>query len=325
VHGYERIAAVPGRAAVHPAAAGESVDPVRDMATVLAARGYQEAITYSFIEPAIGRRFGAGDAAALVLSNPISADLAVMRQSLWPGLALAARDNLRRQQARVRLFEVGARYLARAGAEHVEERCISGIAVGSRRPEQWGERAAPVDVFDVKADVEALLGLAGLRAAIAFEAAVHPALHPGRSALIRAGGVDAGWIGELHPSLATELELPGAILFELQLDRLARPRPAYSGVSVFPAVRRDLAVLVGRDVAAAALLAVVRSAAPPLLREAFVFDIYTGPQVGEAEKSVAIGLILQDTSRTLTDEDANGVLQTVRAALGREFQARIRE
>jgi len=326
VHGYERIPAIPGAATVQAAAAGEAVDPPREAAVVLAARGYQEAITYSFIEPGLARRFGAEAARERVLSNPISADLAVMRQSLWPGLVLAARENLRRQQPRVRLFEIGARYFSGDAEGQAEERCIAGIATGSRWPEQWGGRTQALDVFDVKADVEALLALGGRRTACGFEAAHHPALHPGRCARIRVEGREAGWLGELHPALAAELELPGAVLFELRVEVLRHPRPVHAAVPVFPAVRRDVAVVVGREVPVARLLAVARAAVPAaILREAFVFDIYSGPQVGNTEKSVAIGLILQDPSRTLTDEDANSALQDVRAALGREFQARVRE
>ena len=182
-----------------------------------------------------------------------------------------------------------------------------------------------VDLFDVKADVEALAAMSGLGAALAFEAATHPALHPGRTARVLLGGREAGWLGEIHPSLAAAMELPGAVLFEIGLAALERPRPAYRAASVYPSVRRDLAVQVAREVPVAQLLATIRAAGAGLLRDVFVFDIYTGPQVGDTEKSVAIGLILQDTSRTLTDEDANAVLQAATAALGRVHQARIRE
>jgi phenylalanyl-tRNA synthetase beta chain len=327
VFGYERISAVSGNTAAHPARAGESIDPRATIAASLVARGYREAITYSFVEPALARLFGAHDSAHLTLSNPISIDLAVMRQSLWPGLVKAARENLNRQQARVRLFEIGSRFIEGAGADHREEPCVAGVVIGTRLPEQWGAKSEPVDVFDVKADVEALLRAAGMSERVTFAASGHPALHPGRTACILSGdGTVMGWLGEVHPAVASELEIPMAVLFEVQMGPLLeKHRPSYRSFSRFPAVRRDVAVVVSRELPAAALLATVRSAAPETLREAFVFDIYTGKQIGESEKSVAIGLILQDTSRTLTDEDADGVLQTVRAALSRELQAKIRQ
>ncbi len=326
VFGYDQIPAQPERVTVRPAPAGETPDVVAELASALMARGYQEAITYSFISPELGGLFALDDSPQLTLDNPISADLSGMRQSLWPGLVNAVRNNLHRQQTRVRLFEIGSRFVAASAGDHREEPCITAVAVGARLPEQWAVPGAAVDFFDVKADVEALLALAGLQDRASFEAAAHPALHPGRSARVTADGRVIGWVGEIHPGLATRLEMPPAILFELAIGTLAqRPPPACQPLSVFPSVRRDMAVLVGRQVPASALLARVRSAAPSVLREAFIFDIYTGQQVGDNEKSIAIGLILQDTSRTLTDEDINDVLETVRAALGREFQARIRE
>lgn len=326
LHGYERIPAARGAATVVPARTGEVVDPLAELAGVLVARGYQEAITYSFIGAELARRFGADATRELVLSNPISAELAVMRQSLWPGLALAAGENLRRQQPRVRLFELGSHYLADDARDQAPGRQLAGIAVGPRWPEQWGEPPRQVDFFDVKADVEALLAAAGRLGASRFIAAPHPALHPGRSARIVVEDRPLGWIGELHPALAAELGVRGAIVFELAIDGLRRCRPAHGRLSVFPAIRRDVALLVDRDVPADELLAAARAAVPPdILRESFIFDLYVGPQVGDTQKSVAIGLILQDSSRTLTDEDAQGVLQDVRAALSRRFQAKTRE
>ena len=326
VFGYENVSAVSEQVQLHLANAGESVDPMATVKATLVVRGYQEAITYSFIEPGLGRIFGAEDCPQLALSNPIAADLAVMRQSLWPGLVRAAQVNLHRQQDRVRLFEVGSRFTGAAGDDHREETCIGGIALGSRLPEQWGSQTAPIDVFDVKADVEALLGLTGRAHAMRFEPAGHPALHPGQSARILDDSDPIGWIGEIHPALARELEMPPAVLFEIRASTVvSKDRPAYRPVSRFPSVRRDLAVIVSRDISAAALLDAVRKTAPATLREAFVFDIYTGQQIGATEKSVAIGLILQDTSRTLTDEETDGILHRIRAALGSEFQARIRE
>lgn len=326
IHGYENIPAIRGPASARPAAAGEIRDPQHQLSSLLAARGYQEIISYSFIDASSARRFGADASRELALSNPISAELAVMRQSLWPGLAQVAAENLRRQQPRVRLFEVGRHYFRDDATGGAHQRHLAGIAVGSRWPEQWGVRSEAIDFYDVKADVEALLAAAGLRGRSRFTAQPHPALHPGRSARVHAGETGLGWLGELHPLLAAELSLEGAIVFELALDGLGDWLPKHRRQSVFPAVRRDVAMIVDREVPADELLRVARAAVPPeLLRESFVFDLYTGPQVGDTQKSMAIGLILQDSSRTLTDEDASGVLQAVRAALSREFKARIRE
>jgi phenylalanyl-tRNA synthetase beta chain len=248
-----------------------------------------------------------------------------MRESLWPGLVRAAQTNLHRQQERLKLFEIGPCFRSTANGETVETPYVSGLAIGTRLPVQWGEKSLPVDVFDVKADLEALLGTAG-GVGIAFENSQHPALHPGRSARILAGKRSIGWLGEIHPALALEFDVPAAILFEIAADALGeKTPPVYRPISKFPSVRRDIAVIVAREVSSAAILAAVQNGAPDVLTGAFVFDIYMGPQVGAEEKSVAIGLILQDTSRTLTDEDSERAVSAITAALAREFKARIRE
>jgi phenylalanyl-tRNA synthetase beta chain len=326
VHGYENIQAAPGRAPARPRAVAESPDPVAVLADALVARGYQQAITFSFVEPRMSRLLGAGESGRLTLSNPISSDLAEMRQSLWPGLIGVARENLRRQRPRIRIFEIGSRFLDDAPDGHREEPCVALLATGARLPEQWGIEATATDFFDVKADVATLLAIAGRSGDARFARATHPALHPGRSARITLGERFVGWIGELHPAVQAELDMPGTVLVELSLAPLVeRKRPAYAAISKFPSVRRDLAVVLRREITASDLLATIRKAAPATLREVIVFDIYTGRQIGDSEKSVAIGLILQDTSRTLTDEDADSILSDVRAALARELQARIRE
>jgi phenylalanyl-tRNA synthetase beta chain len=325
--GYDRMPSSPGLAPTALAAAAEVAAPERLLVAALVARGYQEAITYSFVAPAESRLFGAVECAALALSNPIAADLAVMRQSLWPGLVQAARANLARQQERVRLFECGTVFLPAGEDGHREERAVAFVAVGSRQPTQWGLAAQAADFHDAKGDVELLLALGGCAGSLRFVAAEHPALHPGRSARLESSaGATIGWLGELHPAVARALDVPPLLLFEAALAPLvAKARPVYTAVSRFPAVRRDLAVVVARDLPVADILACARSAAPSGLQQAFVFDIYTGRQMAAGEKSVAIGLILQDTSRTLTDGDADHILGKISGALSRDLQARIRE
>ncbi len=325
VFGYERIPEAAGKHEVHLAKVGEESEGLATLRSTLVARGFQEVITYSFVAPELARRFGAAEFRQLALSNPISADMAVMRQSLWPGLVEVARTNLNRQQVRLRLFEIGPRF-TETGSDQRETLVVAGIVIGERFPEQWGTQALPIDIFDLKAEVAAVVGLAGSAPQVHFDVATHPALHPGRSASIRIGERQVGWLGEIHPSLAAELGMPNAALFEFTADvALSKRCPRYAGISRFPAVRRDLAAVVSREIRTAQLLEVVLRAAPSVLREAFVFDIYTGPQVGDSEKSVAIGLILQDTSRTLTDQDVDATVQQVRTALASELQARFRE
>jgi phenylalanyl-tRNA synthetase beta chain len=297
-------------------------------ADVLVQRGYFEAITYSFIEPALQELFAPGTA-ALTLANPISTDLATMRASLWPGLAAALASNQRRQQARVRLFETGRKFIVRNGQDtHEEVPVIAGIAGGAAQPEQWGVPRTAVDFFDVKADVEALLSATGALEEFRFEPAPHPALHPGQSArIVRGDDVHVGWIGRLHPDVERQLDLTySALVFELEVEGALRAViPHFAEVSRFPAVRRDLAVVVAEAVAVQQLLDCVHAAAGDALRETVVFDIYRGAGIETGRKSVAIGLNLQDVSRTLTDDETDAIVARVVSDLERECSATIRD
>jgi phenylalanyl-tRNA synthetase beta chain len=226
----------------------------------------------------------------------------------------------------VRLFEIGRNYLLDADGALREVPVIAGLAAGPALPEQWGVARAAVDFFDVKADIEALLRSTGASGDFRFVAAEHPALHPGQAARILRGAVSVGWIGRLHPDVETKLDLTySAIVFELEMDTaLAARVPQYQDVSRFPSVRRDLALVVGESVPVQALLDRVRDTAGALLREATVFDVYRGTGIETGRKSVAIGLNLQDVSRTLTDEETDAVVARVVADLERECHATIR-
>ena len=295
------------------------------IADALAMRGYQEVVTFAFVDPALqSKLFPQTD--ALPLANPIASDLAVMRVSLWPGLLRAALENQRRQQDRVRLFEHGTRFVTEDGKLR-EIDSIAGIALGPRLPEQWGAKRESVDFFDVKADVEALAAATGALDSFAWEPATLPCLHPGRSARIVRNGQPVGWIGELHPALARELEFTQPpILFELDYDAaLTVQVPSFKTISRFPQVRRDIAVVVDESVSLSALRERVTLTASSLLRDLRVFDVYRGPGVETGRKSVALGLIFQDISRTLTDEDADRVVASIVADLRTSLDARLRE
>ncbi len=301
-----------------------SVHPDRAAAT-LVARDYQEAITYSFVDEKFNTLI-AGVASPLVLSNPISSEMSVMRSSLWPGLLEAASRNIARQQDRVRLFELGRSYHGTLEAPEEFVR-VAGLACGSALPEQWGCKAQNVDFFDIKADVLAVLELTGDTGDIEFAPVDHPALQPGQAAQIRRGDVVIGVLGKLHPTVQKAFDIKRAVyVFELDAaTALASSAPRAETVSRFPAIRRDIAVLVANDVQVGDLVETIKTGTDALIREVRIFDIYTGPGIEAGLKSVALGLILQETSRTLTDDDADSAMAAAVQKLQEEFGAKLRD
>lgn len=289
---------------------------------LLVDRGYQEAITYTFTDAASQALLFPEP--ALALTNPISAELGVMRVSLWPGLIQALSSNQRRQQQRVRLFEIGRRYDGKTGAE---TEVIAGIVSGTALPEQWGAESVKVDFFDVKADVEGLLTLTGASSEFRFEAHAHPALHPGQSARILRGDRAVGWLGALHPEHLRRLDLTYPVfVFELETAAgLASHVPEFQEISRYPAIRRDIAVIVDEGLPVETLRSVVRASAGALLKELTVLSVYRGRQFEKGKKSIALGLQLQDTSRTLTDSEADALVTQVTTALGGQLHATIRD
>ena len=289
-------------------------------ADLLIDRGYFEAITYSFTDAKWQAELFAESPVAL--ANPISAELGVMRLSLWPGLLHVVRENQRRQQSRVRLFEIGRRFAAVTGAE---TEVIAGVACGTAFDEQWGSESRKVDFYDVKADVEALLGLSG--GDFQFKAESHPALHPGQSARIWRNGHPIGWLGAVHPQRLKSMDLTyPVIVFELETaGALAAEVPEFREISRYPAIRRDVAPIFDEGVELESIEAAVRASAGPLLRELTVLSVYRGEQIEKGKKSIALGLHLQDTSRTLTDQDADRIVTQVEDHLVRQLNAAIRD
>ncbi len=323
IHGFNNIPTKPLIAEIRPGPVSEQhLNPAR-LRTALMQRGYNEVMTYSFVPQTLDSWL-AGEGSAVELENPIASDLAYLRRSLWPGLVQALSFNLNRQQERVRIFELGRRYIMQSN-DVKEENIIAGLTYGWIEPEQWGIPKRTAGFEDVKSDVEALFAMTGQQPR--FTHAAHPALHPGRSAVIRSQGHDVGWLGELHPELIRRLDLPmPAVLFELSGDTVfSKSRPGFMPISRFPQVRRDIAVVVGEEVSAEALRTCVFAAEPKLLREVRIFDIYRGPGIDSGLKSVALGLILQDSSRTLTDEAADSIMSQVGERLRHELGATIRD
>jgi phenylalanyl-tRNA synthetase beta chain len=325
IHGYDNIPRSDAKMPQRPQPVTERAVTRERLRLLLVDRGYQEAITYSFVDPRLQRLLFPGRA-ALAIENPLSAELGEMRVSLWPGLVEALRFNQRRQQERVRLFEVGTRFEL-DGGQLAESQAVAGIATGPALPEQWGAESRATDFYDVKSDVESLFSLTGRQAEISYVAGKFDALHPGRAAAIHDRKQRVGWIGQLRPEIARQLELREAPwLFEIAIDPSFRSEvPVFREISKFPAIRRDLAVVLDESVTLDELRESVNLAAKGLLHELNVFDVYRGKGIEPGRKSVALGLILQETSRTLTDGEADAVVAAVIERVKGDLKAGIRE
>jgi phenylalanyl-tRNA synthetase beta chain len=325
IFGYDEIPEVTATGDTPLATATEFRIDFDLVAETLVARDYQEVITYSFIDEQLNTLI-AGEQSELVLSNPISSEMSVMRSSVWPGLLTAASANVARQQERVRFFEIGKTFHGTLDAP-VEVVRVSGIVTGDAVENQWGSRAQPVDFFDIKSDLEALFSMTGAPGEFEFSALDHAVLQPGQCAQISRDEIAVGVVGKLHPQIANRFDLDkGAFLFELDADKcFAAVVPVAKTISKYPAIRRDIAVIVDENVSASELLAAAESAAPELVRSVRIFDVYQGPGIEAGRKSVALGLILQETSRTLTDEDADTVMSAVLRKMQQDFGAELRD
>lgn len=324
VHGYDRLPGNRSLTRLEMPPQSERQVALARFKEALVQRGFQEAITYSFVDPAFQAVLDPARQ-PLALTNPISADLAVMRTSLWPGLLKALIHNQKRQQPRVRLFEHGLTFVpANDGLR--QEPYLGGVLAGTALPEQWGLPKRAADFFDLKSDVEALLALTGEPEAFAFVVAAHPALHPGQCARIERAGARVGWLGTLHPRVARELDVEGdAFVFELALGGLQTARvPTFHELSRFPASRRDIAIVVDEAATVQAIQDCIRQHGGELLRDVWLFDVYWGPRISEGRKSLALGLILQDFSRNLTDNVVEETVSGIIAGLAEQFGATLR-
>ncbi|MBK9669822.1 MAG: phenylalanine--tRNA ligase subunit beta [Thermomonas sp.] len=322
IHGYDAIPATLPGGATRLVSPSETCSSEHDARRQLVARDYLEAINYAFVDADLLAKWGLADG-GVALANPLSAELGVMRTRLLPGLVAALGRNAARQQTRVRLFELGKTFAASDDAP-VETRRIAAVACGDATGEQWGAGARKLDFHDLKGDLDSLAALSG--AVLEYRASVQPFAHPGRCADVLRDGACIGWIGQLHPRLQQALDVDAEVFgFEVALDALlARPVPRARALSKFPSVRRDLAFVVPESVAWDAMRATAGQAAGPALRELRLFDRYAGRGVETGFKSLAMALILQDETRTLTDRDVEAVVAGVVAALEQHHGATIR-
>ena len=293
----------------------------------LISRGYQEVITYSFVDPEIQAVVDPG-VTPVSLANPISADMAVMRTNLWSGLLSTAAYNLNRQQSRIRIFEMGQCFVPSEEGDLglSQNMMLAGLICGSRAPVGWTSTKDKVDFYDIKGDLEAVFAQTGLAAEFSFTADEHPALHPGQAASICRNGEKIGWIGQLHPKIQKRLGISTeAYLFQVDFSKIEDVRiPSFQEVSKFPEVKRDLAFLVDTSVAAQHLVNSAREAAGKHLIDLKLFDVYQSKDVDSKGKSIALGLTFQDDSRTLTDEEINHAIDSVVSHLAEICGAELR-
>lgn len=324
LYGYQRVPVRPPSATLSMQVSDEAKRPLPRVRQLLVDRGFQEVINFAFVDAAWERDFCANPA-PVALANPIASQMAVMRSSLIGGLVGCLQTNLRRRQSRVRVFEVGRCFSRDPSGQPVQgfrqPWQLGLLAFGAVRPEQWGEPRRGVDFYDLKGDVESLL--AGGKAS--FEKAAHPALHPGRSARVLLDGRAIGHLGELHPRWVQQYELDAPpVVAELLLDPLLAGRiPAFAGLSNFPAVVRDLALVIDQRTTFAMLRSAIDAHAVAIVRGVELFDVYTGKGVADGRKSLALRVVMQDTEKTLQDAEVDeavailvrGLAQTIGAEL----------
>jgi len=331
VYGYNNLPIRTPVTHLEMAAAPEgqlTLERIRDQ---LVARGYQEAITYSFVDPKIQAELDP-EFEPVGLANPLSSEMSVMRTTLWTGLLKSLIYNVNRQQERVRLFEVGLRFRQKPNQESLDlenitqEKVIAAVICGNRFGENWADATQPIDFYDIKGDLESIFALTGLPGSFEFSAASHPALQRGQSAEILRDGKNVGYMGLIDPGVQHTLDLKLPIfLFELKLDVLITKSVSRMKIlSRYPGVRRDIAIIVDQAVNAADIQASVEKTADNSLQNLKLFDVYQGKGIESNRKSLALGLTFQHPSRTLTDEEINNFMDEIVAALELEFGARLR-
>jgi phenylalanyl-tRNA synthetase beta chain len=326
VYGYNNIPNVAPKGGLVMREHKEAELSLATIKDLLVAKEYQEAITYSFVDPKTQALLHPEEE-ALVLPHPISVEMSAMRLSLWSGLLQAVKYNQNRQQSRVRIFETGLRFIPSDSGLPTQEAMIAGAITGNKLEEHWAETKAGVDFFDLKGDAESIIALTNDAGSFSFVAEAHTALHPGQSARIYRDGIAIGWCGALHPQLADKLGLDSTTyLFELSLSGLLQRKvPEAQAVSKFPANRRDIAIVVSETVNAGDIINAIRKVGGNQLVGIDLFDVYRGKGIPEGHKSLALALRLQDLERTLEEHEMATIVQRVVDILSSEHGACLRD
>jgi len=325
IYGYDNLPSTTPSVHLQMPARPEGRVQLEQIKQTLVDLGYAEAITYSFVDPKLQQLLDPQQP-AIALTNPISADMGVMRTNLWPGLVQTLQYNLNRQQNRLFLFECGLKFV-KQGHEIKQEMMVAGALTGSRYPANWGRETKALDFFDIKGHVENLLDLTGLTEQFTFQHEPHPVLHPGQSAAVYRQNRLVGWLGALHPSVEQKLDLSQrAYVFEIEASALSEGRvPKFEPLSRYPSIRRDIALVVDEAISAAEVLDCIRLSGSEYLTNIELFDVYVGEGIDSGRKSLALGLTLQDLSRTLKDNEIEQELDQILSVLNNKLGATLRE
>jgi len=324
VYGYDNLPISRSTTDSRLNSSSENKLSIKQLRRRLISHGYQEVISYSFVEPELESSLSLPQSDAITLSNPISSEMSVMRRSLWPGLIQTLKHNQNRQQDRVRIFESGLVFSKTDAIQ--QEAMLGGLIWGNQSPEQWGEKGRPVDFYDIKGDVESLLSMTNDIAAFRFESAEHPGLQIGQSARILRGQQCIGWLGALNPQLQKTLDIPAKVyLFELAMNGLLDAAlTKVTALSKYPSVRRDIALVLDTGVNYTELEQLIRQQAGENLERVVLFDVYQGENIQAGKQSMAIGLIFQNPSRTLNDDEINSIINSCIKTLEAQFNAELR-
>ncbi|MES2624322.1 MAG: phenylalanine--tRNA ligase subunit beta [Pseudomonadota bacterium] len=326
VYGYDKLPVTYSQTSLSLQHQPERITPLKSIRSACVGLGYQEVVTYSFVEPELAEILALNKEDAITLANPISQDMSVMRSNLWPGLILTLKHNQNRQQTRMRLFESGLVF-SKKDNEITQTIKVGCLIWGAHQQEQWATKERDVDFFDIKGDAETILSLTHALEEFSFQPGKHPALQPGQSAQIYRQGMAVGWIGALHPKIIQALDVPGKV-YLLELDyELIKPGnvAVVTELSRFPLVRRDLALTVDKAVSAGSIHDLLKKTAGSDLKELIIFDLYEGQNIAAGKKSLALGLTFQHPSRTLADAEINPIIDNCINALAATFNAELRK
>lgn len=325
IYGYDNLPISSASTGSKLHALSEAKLNLRQLRRRLISFGYQEVISYSFVEPELENKLSLPQTQAISLSNPISSEMSVMRRNLWSGLLQTLKHNQNRQQDRVRIFESGLVF-SKTADNISQDAMLGGLIWGNQTPEQWGERSRSSDFYDIKGDIENLIAMTNDSSPFSFEAAEHPALQPGQSARISRNQKILGWVGALNPQIQSALDIPGKVyLFELDIKILEEAAlTKVNTLSKYPSVRRDIALVVEKWLKYAEIEALIRQQAGEFLESLVLFDVYQGENLGADKQSLALGLTFQNPERTLNDEEINEIINKCIKALEAQFNAELR-